>query len=88
LANRSESGIRQGSFLFVSRLWAVFLYKKCGRSGNLRPPAFLRQLEGLPEKKQAAVTVPNVTAAVFLRNKSCASSNAREDAANGFWEFF
>ena len=81
LDEQSESSIVKGHFFFV-----LFGFK-CGRSGKLRPSAFLRQLEALPGQK-TAVAVPNATAAVFLRNEEVAPSKAREGAAIKFWQVF
>ena len=88
LDERSESKHRQGSFLLCFILpFRGLTHKKCGRSGKLRPSAFLRQLEALPGQK-TAVAVPNATAAVFLRNEEVAPSKAREGAAIKFWQVF
>jgi hypothetical protein len=80
LDDGSESGKRQGSFLFClpsrGRFW-----KKRWAEWQAPPIWHLWQLgENCIYCKTAAVAVPNATAAVFLRYKDSASSKAREEA--------
>lgn len=81
LDDGSESGKRQGSFLFCPSYGCI--KKMLGGVASSAHTAFMAvggKLHFFIDKT-AAVAVPNATAAVFLRYKSSASSRAREEAA-------